>query len=159
MYQLVICGGWHAGNSMVRKLLVFGLTILGEIGRIRLKTFSRPLRIAPTNFCSLNIFPWYGKPENYLKRDDTARFAMVLCRRLDTPDRMVQNTQIGTIACFTRSVGNVVGISKMALHHPWLDFVRSFRKKHPKLKPTALLRAASKVYKKKPKKKVKQKKY
>ena len=42
-------------------------------------------------------------------------------------------------------------------NNPWLYFVRAFRKKNHKLKPAALLKAAAKVYKKKPKKKVKKK--
>ena len=40
----------------------------------------------------------------------------------------------------------------MALHNKWLDFLRAFRKKNPKLKGAAVMRAAAKVYKKQPKK-------
>jgi hypothetical protein len=41
--------------------------------------------------------------------------------------------------------------------NPWLYHVQAFRKKHPNLKPAALLKAAAKVYKKKPKNKGKKK--
>ena len=35
--------------------------------------------------------------------------------------------------------------------NPWLYFLAAFRKKHPKMKPKEVMRAAAKVYKKKKK--------
>ena len=39
----------------------------------------------------------------------------------------------------------------MPNNNPWLYFLAAFRKKHPKLKGAAVMRAAAKVYKKKKK--------
>ena len=40
----------------------------------------------------------------------------------------------------------------MPNNNSWLYFLREFRKKHPKLKASSIMKQASKVYKKQPKK-------